>query len=182
MFHLPSPAIASASIDAGDYFLIEGDLYSADGNMYVQSSAPVFAFQGIGFGGSEANQGLFFVPPLKCSSVGDVDNIPEINNIGATNYNGNLNIISKVGAVITISDENNINQPISALNIANTSGPFNVTGNANYVSYTISNLSGNVSIISNDELYCSYFNQSGSASSGAFYSGFSSPPDIPVQK
>ena len=176
-----SPAIASASIDAGEYFLIEGDLYSADGNMYVQSSAPVFAFQGIGFGGSEANQGLFFVPPLKCSSVGDVDNIPEINNIGATNYNGNLNIISKVGAVITISDENNINQPISALNIANTSGPFNVTGNANYVSYTISNLSGNVSIISNDELYCSYFNQSGSASSGAFYSGFSSPPDIPVQ-
>ena len=176
-----SPAIASASIDAGEYFLIEGDLYSADGNMYVQSSAPVFAFQGIGFGGSEANQGLFFVPPLKCSSVGDVDNIPEINNIGATNYTGNLNIISKVGAVITISDQNNANQPISALNIANTSGPFNVIGNANYVSYTISNLSGNVSIISNDELYCSYFNQSGSASSGAFYSGFSSPPDIPVQ-
>ena len=174
-----SPAIASASIDAGEYFLIEGDLYSADGNMYVQSSAPVFAFQGIGFGGSEANQGLFFVPPLKCSSVGDVDNIPEINNIGATTYTGNLNIISKVGAVITISDENNINQPISALNIANTSGPFNVTGNANYVSYIISNLNGNVSIISNDELYCSYFNQSGSASSGAFYSGFSSPPEIP---
>ena len=178
---LASPAIASPSIDAGDYFLIEGDLYSANGNMYVQSSAPVFAFQGIGFGGSEANQGLFFVPPLKCSSVGDVDNIPEINNIGATNYTGNLNVISRVGAVITISDDNNANQSISALNIANTSGPFNVTGNANYVSYTISNLSGNVSIISNDELYCSYFNQNGSASSGAFYSGFSSPPEIPVK-
>ena len=176
-----SPAIASPSIDAGDYFLIEGDLYSADGNMYVQSSAPIFAFQGIGSGGSEANQGLFFVPPLKCSSVGDVDNIPEINNIGETNYTGNLNIISKVGAVITISDNNNANQSISALNIANTLGPFNVTGNANYVSYTISNLSGNVSIISNNELYCSYFNQNGSASSGAFYSGFSSPPEIPLK-
>ena len=176
-----SPAIASPSIDAGDYFLIEGDLYSADGNMYVQSSAPIFAFQGIGSGGSEANQGLFFVPPLKCSSVGDVDNIPEINNIGETNYTGNLNIISKVGAVITISDDNNANQSISALNIANTLGPFNVTGNANYVSYTISNLSGNVSIISNNELYCSYFNQNGSASSGAFYSGFSSPPEIPLK-
>jgi len=176
-----SPAIASPSIDAGDYFLIEGDLYSADGNMYVQSSAPIFAFQGIGSGGSEANQGLFFVPPLKCSSVGDVDNIPEINNIGETNYTGNLNITSKVGAVITISDDNNANQSISALNIANTLGPFNVTGNANYVSYTISNLSGNVSIISNNELYCSYFNQNGSASSGAFYSGFLSPPEIPLK-
>ena len=35
--------------------------------------------------------------------------------------------------------------------------------------------------VSNDELYCSYFNQSGAASSGAFYSGFSSPPEVPTE-
>ena len=57
--------IGNPSINAGDYFLIEGDLYGSDGNMYVQSSSPLFAFQGIGSGGGEANQGLFFVPPLK---------------------------------------------------------------------------------------------------------------------
>ncbi|MDA9887295.1 IgGFc-binding protein [Flavobacteriaceae bacterium] len=173
--------IGNPSINAGDYFLIEGDLYGSDGNMYVQSSSPLFAFQGIGSGGGEANQGLFFVPPLKCSSVGDVDNIPMINEIGNGVFTGNLNIISKRGAIITISDDNNTDQAIEALNIANLSGPFDVLGNVDYQTYVLSNLNGDVSIVSNDELYCSYFNQSGAASSGAFYSGFSSPPEIPTK-
>ena len=172
-------AAANLSINAGSYYLIEGDLYATDGNMYVQSSAPVFAFQGIGSGASEANQGLFFVPPLKCSSLGDVDNIPSINNIGTALFTGSLNIISKRGAVISISDDNNASQAIGALAVATVNGPFNVLGNVDYQTYTISNLIGNVAIVSNDELYCSYFNESGAASSGAFYSGFSSPPDIP---
>ena len=172
-------AAANLSINAGSYYLIEGDLYATDGNMYVQSSAPVFAFQGIGSGASEANQGLFFVPPLKCSSLGDVDNIPSINNIGSALFTGSLNIISKRGAVISISDDNNASLAIGALAVATVNGPFNVLGNVDYQTYTISNLIGNVAIVSNDELYCSYFNESGAASSGAFYSGFSSPPDIP---
>ena len=174
-------AAANLSINAGSYYLIEGDLYATDGNMYVQSSAPVFAFQGIGSGAGEANQGLFFVPPLKCSSLGDVDNIPSINNIGTALFTGSLNIISKRGAVISISDGNNTSQAIGALAVATVNGPFNVLGNVDYQTYTISNLIGNVAIISNDELYCSYFNESGAASSGAFYSGFSSPPDIPTE-
>ena len=172
-------AAVNLSINAGSYYLIEGDLYATDGNMYVQSSAPVFAFQGIGSGASEANQGLFFVPPLKCSSLGDVDNIPSINNIGSALFTGSLNIISKRGAVISISDDNNASLAIGALAVATVNGPFNVLGNVDYQTYTISNLNGNVAIVSNDELYCSYFNESGAASSGAFYSGFSSPPDIP---
>ena len=175
------PTIGNPSINAGDYFLIEGDLYGSDGNMYVQSSSPLFAFQGIGSGGGEANQGLFFVPPLKCSSVGDVDNIPMINDIGNGVFIGNLNIISKRGAIITISDDNNTDQAIEALNIVNLSGPFDVLGNVDYQTYVLSNLNGDVSIVSNDELYCSYFNQSGAASSGAFYSGFSSPPEVPTE-
>ena len=174
-------AAANLSINAGSYYLIEGDLYATDGNMYVQSSAPVFAFQGIGSGASEANQGLFFVPPLKCSSLGDVDNIPSINNIGSALFTGSLNIISKIGAVISISDDNNTSQTIGAFAVATVNGPFNVLGNVDYQTYTISNLIGNVAIVSNDELYCSYFNESGAASSGAFYSGFSSPPDIPTE-
>ncbi len=52
--------------------------------MYIQTSKPVFAYQGIGglnnFGlPSQANQGMFFVPPLSCENSGDVDNIPNIN-------------------------------------------------------------------------------------------------------
>ena len=69
------PVTANTTITAGEYFLIEGDMYDANNNMYVKASNPVYAFQGIAYGGG-ANQGLFFVPPLKCSSKGDVNNIP----------------------------------------------------------------------------------------------------------
>ena len=72
---------------AGDYFIIEGNQFSsqsAGGNMYVSSANldhKLFAFQGTGSvyeafpSAAAANQGMFFVPPLNCSSKGDVDNI-----------------------------------------------------------------------------------------------------------
>ena len=50
---------------------------------------------------------------------------------------------------------------------------------SNYVTYTVEDLDGNVSIFSDDELYVSYYNASGFATSGGFYSGFSSPPEKP---
>ena len=49
--------------------------------MYVSTSEDVFAYQGIG-GASEANQGMFFVPPLSCESRGDINNIALIDEIG----------------------------------------------------------------------------------------------------
>ena len=65
------PPLSTTTITTGQYFLIEGEMYDGNGNMYVETSEPVYAFQGIGKGvGAEANQGLFFVPPLKCSSLG----------------------------------------------------------------------------------------------------------------
>ena len=42
--------------------------------MYVSTSKDVFVYQGVGGYSrqSEANQGMFFVPPLSCGSRGDV--------------------------------------------------------------------------------------------------------------
>ena len=77
-----------ATINAGEYYLIEGNNYSANENMYVSTSENIFAYQGIGANGSEANQGLFFVPPLSCENRGNVNTIASIQNIGTTVYNG----------------------------------------------------------------------------------------------
>ena len=68
-----------ATINKGDYYIIEGDKFS-DGNLYVSTSEKVFAYQGVG-GASEANQGMFFVPPLSCESRGDVNNIASFSSI-----------------------------------------------------------------------------------------------------
>jgi len=161
---------AVATINAGDYYLIEGNQYSTSGNMYVQTSQPVFAYQGVGATNSEANQGMFFVPPLSCETRGNLDNIANIESIGGITYTGGISIVTKVGATVTIN-----NTPIGNFS---TIGPNNVTGKTDYVTYKVTGLTGNISVQSSDELYCAYFNFNGAATSGSFYSGFPSPPEI----
>lgn len=65
-------------LNAGDYIALDGSEYSANGNLYVQTSKNVFAYQGVG-GNSQANQEMFFVPPLSCQTPKIIDNIPLIN-------------------------------------------------------------------------------------------------------
>ena len=157
-------------INAGDYHLIEGAAYNSSGNMYVETSQPVFAYQGIGATDGEANQGLFFVPPLSCENRGNLDYIAGIEEIGNTTYQGGITIVTKQGSVVTIN-----NNPIGNFDA---SGPNNVTGNPDYVTYKVMNLAGDISVQSSDELYCAYFNYNGAATSGSFYSGFPTAPEI----
>lgn len=157
-------------INAGEYHLIEGGSFNSSGNLFVETSEPVFAYQGVGATNSEANQGLFFVPPLSCETRGNLDYIASIENIGDTSYQGGITIVTKKGATVTIN-----HSPIANFQ---TSGPNNVTGNPTYVTYKVMNLTGDISVQSSDELYCAYFNYNGAATSGSFYSGFPTAPEI----
>ncbi|WP_406684494.1 T9SS type B sorting domain-containing protein [Seonamhaeicola sp. MEBiC1930] len=158
-----------ATINAGEYYVIEGNNYNANGNMHIATSQDVFAYQGIG-SNSEANQGMFFVPPLSCETRGNIENIANIENIGSETYIGGVSIVTKTGATVTIN-----NQPLTNFS---TIGPSPVTGNSDYVTYKISGLTGNVSVQGDDELYVAYFNVNGAATSGSFYSGFPTNPEI----
>ena len=160
------------TINAGEYHVIEGFNYNALGsNMYVQTSNPVFAYQGVGGEiNSAPNQGMFFVPPLSCESRGDVNNIATIEEIGSPVEDGGITIVTNTGATVTINGA-----PITDFTVF---GPSSVLGNPNYVTYKVRNLIGNVSVQSTGELYCAYFNRDGFAASGSFYSGFPSPPEI----
>tara|TARA_R110002073_G_scaffold8207_3_gene45731 strand:+ start:7633 stop:14001 length:6369 start_codon:yes stop_codon:yes gene_type:complete len=159
------------TINAGEWYLIEGNSYNTDGNMYVNTSKNVFTYQGVGGNGnSEANQGMFFVPPLSCNNRGDLNGIANIQNIGNTTYSGGITIVTNKGSNVEING-----QPIG--NFA-TAGPFDVDGNSGYVTYKVLGLNNNVSVLSTGELYCAYFNFNGVATSGSFYSGFPSPPEI----
>ena len=167
-----------ATIDAGEYYVVEGDNYTNGNNMYVQTSKAVFAYQGIGgLDGSgsaaEPNQGMFFVPPLSCENRGNVNNIATIDKIGDGDFTGGTTIVSTTGATITINDN-----PITSFNVQ---GPFTVDGNTNYETYKVSGLTGNIKVESDGELYCAYFNYNGFATSGSFYSGFPSAPEVNFQ-
>ncbi|MES2576748.1 MAG: IgGFc-binding protein, partial [Bacteroidota bacterium] len=168
-----NPTAFATLINAGDYVAIDGSQFS-NGNLYVTTSENVFAYQSIGgsstTGNPPANQNLFFVPPLNCATPSIVDNIPYIESIGNTLYNGGLNIVTEAGATVTIN-----NTPIS-------SPPEAVTGNANYVRYTVFNQTGNVAVKSARQVYVSYFGTNGAATYGGYYSGFDTKPEIVTDK
>ncbi|MDI5897349.1 T9SS type B sorting domain-containing protein [Flavobacterium yafengii] len=168
-----NPTAFVTLINAGDYVAIDGSQFSNE-NLYVTTSENVFAYQSIGgsstTGNPPANQNLFFVPPLNCATPSIVDNIPFIESIGNTLYDGGLNIVTEAGATVTI---NNI--PIS-------SPPEAVTGNANYVRYTVFNQTGNIAVKSTRQVYVSYFGTNGAATYGGYYSGFDTKPEIVTDK
>ncbi|QTD38174.1 T9SS type B sorting domain-containing protein [Polaribacter batillariae] len=168
-----------ATIDAGEYYPIDGNNYSSNNNMYIQTSEKVFAYQGIGGlnnsgNPAEANQGMFFVPPLSCENRKAVINIPKIDKIGGLVFTGGISIITNKTATVNINNLPIDNQPTTV----NVNGPFNVSGNSEYVTYKLTGLNDNVIIESTDELYCAYFNSNTNASSGSFYSGFPSAPEV----
>ncbi|MDC1316878.1 T9SS type B sorting domain-containing protein [Flavobacteriaceae bacterium] len=159
--------------NAGEYYIVEGDQF-INNNMYVNTSKDSFVYQGIGGTTSEANQGMFFVPPLSCGSRGDVDNIPQIDKIGTLTFTGGITIVTKENSEVLINGDDLSSQPGSV----NITGPTSVTAKNSYVTYKITGLTGNVSVSSSDELYVSYFNFNGAAASGSFFSGFASNPSL----
>ncbi|WP_165605859.1 T9SS type B sorting domain-containing protein [Flavivirga aquatica] len=157
-----------ATINAGEYYVIEGLEYTAENNMYVQTSENVFAYQGVG-GPNRAgsNQGMFFVPPLSCEASGDLDNIADITHIGSKNYTGGITIVSN--GTVTISSASG--------NIPTGSGD-TVTGKPGYMTYRVDGITGDITVRSTGELYCAYVNFNAQATSGSFYSGFPSRPEV----
>ena len=153
----------------GDYVAIDGNQF-VNGNLYVKTSENVFAYQSIGGSNSPANQNLFFVPPLNCSTPNIVDNIPSIESIGNVLYDGGLNIVTETGATVTIN-----NNPINSVAVP-------VIGNTNYVRYTLFNLAGNITVKSTRQVYVSYFGTNGAATYGGYYSGFDTKPEIVTDK
>ena len=167
-------------IQAGEFLFISE--YTSNNNMYINTLNPsnkLFAYQSLGriwadsqFQNSRAaNQGMFFVPPLNCSNRGDVNNIAKIDDVANKSYTGAVTFITKKNAEIFINGQ-------SISDVQNSNGPFNVTGKDDYVTYRVNNLTGDISVTGNDELYVAYFNYNGAATTGGFYSGFSRPPKI----
>ncbi len=175
---------AVATKNAGEYHLIEGTYYTTDESLYVSTTKPVYAFQGISGRGRSPNQALFFVPPLSCNVAGTLETIPKINEVGnANNFTGKVFLYTNNGATVTFTDSDNTT-PTSILGTL--LGDVNVdtrsiTG-ANYIAYEITNLDGDVSFFSDKELYVNYFNVSGDATSGGFYAGFNSDPQVDLDR
>lgn len=157
------------TLNSGEYIAIDGSQFN-NGNLYVKTTANVFAYQSIGGTTNPANQNLFFVPPINCATPNTVDNIPQIQSIGNNTFNGFLNIVTETGATVLLN-----NSPITSL-------PFPIQGTTEFVRYTIPDLSGNMAVKSTKQVYVSYFGTNGAATYGGYYSGFDLKPEIVTGK
>ncbi len=180
--YLNGSATPTTTLNSGQYLALSGADFSSDGNLYVRSSKNIFAYQGIGGSSSQANQNMHFVPPLSCQTPKSINNIPLINEVGGlTDFTGTVCIVTKTGATLTFIIDG-VNYTLSTLpSSLNVTGPLNVTGNPDFVTYTIEGLTGNISVFSTEQVYVSYYGSSGAATYGGFYSGFTFKPEIVFQ-
>ena len=179
-----NPAIHQ-TLNSGEYIFVKGNEFNTDGNLYIYSGDPahkLFAYQGTGqnyvnSNGSTAfegaNQGVYFVPPLNCATRGDVDNIASINEIGTRVFDdqATVSFITKELATILVNGFDVTGPPYNAT-------PRLVDGKADYVTYKVENLTGNIKVEGEDELYVAYVNTNEAATTAGFYSGFTIPPTV----
>ncbi len=182
LVYLNGSSTPTTTLQAGQYLTLNGnDFNPVTKNLYVKTSEKVFAYQGLGGTTADANQNLHFVPPLNCATPKSINNIPLINQIGIlNNYTATICLITKIGSTLNFIVDG-INYTLSNLasqSGISISGPNNVSGNSNYVTYSLGGLKGNVSVFSSNSLYLSYYGSSGSATYGGFYSGFTFNPEI----
>ncbi|MBC7523388.1 MAG: T9SS type B sorting domain-containing protein [Flavobacterium sp.] len=181
------------TLNAGQYIALTGSDFDLNGVMYINSDNPatptieetVFAYQSVGDGtrGDQANQQLFFVPPLSCKTPKEINNIPFIDKIGNITFDiGRATITTKVGSPVTfiINGTNYTLAGLAAIGV-NYVGPIAVTGNSIYECYVLTGLTGNVSIFSTTELYVAAYGTGGAATFGGYYSGFTFKPEISFQ-
>mgnify|MGYP001162560323 FL=1 len=181
------------SLDAGEHLFIEGDKFLENPNtdidyLYLQSNKNIYVFQGTGKKGESigslgpgqdvhwygANQGMFFVPPLSCTSVGDVESIARIDEVDDFSFfNSSLFVLSSYGSTVEVNGQNITSFP----NISTNFGPIQTFGGS-YQIHRVDGLQNDVSIVGSEELYVSYYNANDAATSGAFYSGFTLEPRI----
>ncbi|WP_332030708.1 T9SS type B sorting domain-containing protein [Kaistella sp.] len=177
-----------AVINAGQYYETQNTAYILQAfnhyNMRINTSKNVYVYQLLaGDGGSSmiATGGFNYIPPLSCYLPKKIDEIGLIdenyfqsnsNPGGILNIPTKLNIITERGATVDVK-RNGTSMVLSALN-----GPFNVVGNANWVTYSIPGVYGNIAVFSSKAVTAGISAGNDAVGYGGYFAGFSFIPAI----
>jgi gliding motility-associated-like protein len=169
------------SLNEGQYFRIPETYYTAQSNgvynMYVKATKNVYLYQLLAGANSDATGGFNYIPPLSCylptiiDEIGLIDeNLTYSNSYpnGELNIPTKLNIITEAGAAVTV----NGTAP------SPTDGPYPLLGNNIWVTYSIENVGGNITITSTKAVTAGIAAGDGAVGYGGYFAGFSSVPAI----
>lgn len=163
------------TLNEGQYYMIPSLNYVNQGNgiynMGISANKNVYVYQflaGVSGGNEYPTGGMNFIPPLSCFLPNKIDEIGFINKIGNQTFSTRLNIITQTGATVTLNGN-----PIAAIN-----GPVPVSGNPNWVTYSIPSISGTITVNSTKSVTAGIASGSGAVGYGGYFAGFSSVPVI----
>jgi len=153
-------------ISEGVYFKQKnGDAFT----MYVKTSKNAYVYQLLaGVANSYATGGYNIVPPLNCLLPNKIEEFALIDEIGNSRFNVKMNIIAEKGANVSMN---------GAL-ISNIFGPYEVDGNNKWETYSIPNVTGNVTISADKAVTAGIAAGSQNVGFGGYFAGFNSNPII----
>lgn len=169
----------SATLNKGDYLLMPTSKYrfinSNTSTALIKSTQNIYVFQLLSGSGSVAAGGMNYVPPLNCYLPRKIDEIGYVNeNPGYlyssyyTTHPTKLNIITQTGANVTVNG-----------NLLNgTYGPYPVTGTTEWITFSVPNVSSNITIESTKAITAGIAAGDDAVGYGGYFAGASSLPII----